>query len=214
MISKQPPTKSSLTAFLLLFTHSSTTSAFLPPISPHTPIPTQLHLEPNPTNPPSVPSSTTTRSQFLLGSTSLLLTLLPTPPAAALVKGNAPPPKFKSEERKCRNVEECQEYAEKQEALRLQREREEEAENGPIKPVVVVGEAVAVGPTGRGEGVKVGDVVEIYFKVLKLGKRSYDGLSGEGTVVFSRGYGLEDDEKPLVITRLHSLWGKIVLFKH
>eukprot|EP00804_Cyclotella_cryptica_P027210 CCRYP_017181-RD/>CCRYP_017181-RD protein AED:0.35 eAED:0.35 QI:0/0.75/0.6/1/0/0/5/1431/152 len=67
---------------------------------------------------------------------------------------------------------------------------------------------------GRGEGVKVGDVVEIYFKVLKLGKRSYDGLSGEGTVVFSRGYGLEDDEKPLVITRLHSLWGKIVLFKH
>jgi len=28
-----------------------------------------------------------------------------------------------------------------------------------------------------------------------LGKRSYDGLSGEGTVVFSRGYALEDDEK-------------------
>lgn len=35
---------------------------------------------------------------------------------------------------------------------------------------------------GRGEGVKRGDTVEIYFKVLKLGKRSYDGLSGEGTV--------------------------------
>lgn len=33
------------------------------------------------------------------------------------------------------------------------------------------------------------------YKVLKLGKRSFDGLSGEGTVVFSRGYGLEDDEK-------------------
>lgn len=43
--------------------------------------------------------------------------------------------------------------------------------------------------------VKKGDDVTIYFKVLKLGKRSYDGLSGEGTVVFSRGYGLEDDEK-------------------
>lgn len=41
---------------------------------------------------------------------------------------------------------------------------------------------------------KDGDEVEVYFKVLKLGKRSYDGLSGEGTVVFSRGYGLEDDE--------------------
>lgn len=42
---------------------------------------------------------------------------------------------------------------------------------------------------------KEGDEVTLYFKVLKLGKRSYDGLSGEGTVVFSRGYGLEDDEK-------------------
>eukprot|EP00980_Cylindrotheca_fusiformis_P006662 scaffold1390_cov138-Cylindrotheca_fusiformis.AAC.65 len=42
--------------------------------------------------------------------------------------------------------------------------------------------------------VKDGDEVEIYYRVLKLGKRSYDGLSGEGTVVFSRGYGLEDDE--------------------
>ena len=35
--------------------------------------------------------------------------------------------------------------------------------------------------------VKDGDEVRIYYKVLKLGKRSYDGLSGEGTVVFSRG---------------------------
>ena len=34
---------------------------------------------------------------------------------------------------------------------------------------------------------KEGDVVDIRYKVLKLGKRSYDGLSGEGTVVFSRG---------------------------
>merc|ERR1712125_227012 len=42
---------------------------------------------------------------------------------------------------------------------------------------------------------KPGSDVSVYFKVLKLGKRSYDGLSGEGTVVFSRGFGLEDDEK-------------------
>ena len=32
-----------------------------------------------------------------------------------------------------------------------------------------------------------GDEVMIRYKVLKLGKRSYDGLSGEGTVIFSRG---------------------------
>jgi len=42
--------------------------------------------------------------------------------------------------------------------------------------------------------VRDGDEVQLFYKVLKLGKRSYDGLSGEGTVVFSRGYGLEDDE--------------------
>lgn len=42
--------------------------------------------------------------------------------------------------------------------------------------------------------VKEGDIATVHYKVLKLGKRSYDGLSGEGTVVFSRGYGLEDDE--------------------
>mmetsp|Transcript_18761 Transcript_18761/g.40635 ORF Transcript_18761/g.40635 Transcript_18761/m.40635 type:complete len:153 (+) Transcript_18761:1439-1897(+) len=35
----------------------------------------------------------------------------------------------------------------------------------------------------------------MHYRVLKIGKRSYDGLSGEGTVVFSRGYALEDDEK-------------------
>ena len=43
--------------------------------------------------------------------------------------------------------------------------------------------------------VQEGDEITMYYKVLKLGKRSYDGLSGEGTVVFSCGYGLEDDEK-------------------
>lgn len=35
--------------------------------------------------------------------------------------------------------------------------------------------------------VKKGDYVTVHYKVLKLGKRSYDGVSGEGTVVFSRG---------------------------
>lgn len=53
-------------------------------------------------------------------------------------------------------------------------------------PVAKEGEAVSVA--------KEGDNAVIHYKVLKLGKRSFDGLSGEGTVVFSRGYGLEDDE--------------------
>ena len=35
---------------------------------------------------------------------------------------------------------------------------------------------------------KLGDTATIHYKVLKIGKRSYDGLSGEGTVVFSRSF--------------------------
>lgn len=111
----------------------------------------------------------------------------------ALVKGNAPPPKKgPSEERKCRNVEECQEMAER---LAAQADAEARANMVPAS-VTAQGtkyrelvEAPAGSPT-----VKVGQEATIYYKVLKLGKRSYDGLSGEGTVVFSRGYGLEDDE--------------------
>lgn len=40
---------------------------------------------------------------------------------------------------------------------------------------------------GDGRRIQEGDRVTLFFKTLKLGKRSYDGISGEGTVVFSRG---------------------------
>lgn len=122
-------------------------------------------------------------------------------PADALVKGVAPPPKRGSgaEKLKCTNVEECQAMADK----RADEERVKE-ESGP-PPLVTKGglkyRDSEVGTTtfdADGNDVSVtaqnGDDVNVYFKVLKLGKRSYDGLSGEGTVVFSRGYGLEDDE--------------------
>jgi hypothetical protein len=126
--------------------------------------------------------------------------------AHALVKGNAPPPPKKlssNEERKCRNVEECQEMAE-----RLAKKQDEEAKANMTPPSITargtryrdVVEAPASTSLEKDGSVliqqraKEGDRATIYFKVLKLGKRSYDGLSGEGTVVFSRGYGLEDDE--------------------
>eukprot|EP00536_Pseudo-nitzschia_multiseries_P001438 jgi/Psemu1/294395/fgenesh1_pm.18_\ len=122
-------------------------------------------------------------------------------PASALVKGVAPPPKKSAGEKvKCTNVEECQALADK----RADEERAKE-ESGP-PPLSTKGGVkyrdLEVGTTTldpeTGEDISVtagdGDDVSVYFKVLKLGKRSYDGLSGEGTVVFSRGYGLEDDE--------------------
>ena len=133
--------------------------------------------------------------------------------ADALVKGVAPPPKKSvggAEKLKCTNVEECQDMA----AIRDDLKAQEEAGGPP--PLVTKGgvkyrdisvsspEDNNASDKGGEEGnnsnsnsisaAQDGDDVSIYFKVLKLGKRSYDGLSGEGTVVFSRGYGLEDDE--------------------
>ncbi|KAL3773834.1 hypothetical protein ACHAW5_006431 [Stephanodiscus triporus] len=160
---------------------------------------------------------------FLLTSTSFPL------PSGALVKGNAPPPprrrrddndgsgeagggeQQQQQQAKCRNVEECQEIAEREETLRSMRDAER-ASSGP-KPRFAPGgtryldvlvEADGSGgddvkATGGEEAAaavaKSGDVATVHYKVLKIGKRSYDGLSGEDTVVFLHGYGLEDNKR-------------------
>lgn len=106
-------------------------------------------------------------------------------PAEALVKGVAPPPPKKSsgDKPKCTNVEECQAMAEKRE-----QELREQEEQGPPPKVTRTGIKYRDIEDGPGDvEVNDGDDVEIYYKVLKLGKRSYDGISGEATVVFSRG---------------------------
>jgi FKBP-type peptidyl-prolyl cis-trans isomerase len=119
--------------------------------------------------------------------------------ANALVKGVSPPPPKSSVEGgrpKCTNVEECQAAAE----LKEQQERERQEANQVPASIAAKGTRyrdIELGNENDGKNarvVKVGDEVTVYYKVLKLGKRSYDGLSGEGTVVFSRGYGYEDDE--------------------
>ena len=137
-----------------------------------------------PTNLHATHENLTRKNFVILTTASLASTLLPRP-SSALVKGNAPPPKKKPEEgeRKCRNVEECQEMAEKQEAARQQAAMQE-AEALGIKPVTVKGTKYLEVESGNGVKAKEGDNVEIYYKVLKLGKRSYDGLSGEGTVSY------------------------------
>jgi FKBP-type peptidyl-prolyl cis-trans isomerase len=133
------------------------------------------------------------RPEFIQAAAVSLASLITMPQNAdALVKGNAPPPKKGvSDERKCRNVEECQEMAD-----RLADKQQEEARANMV-PASLTKRGTAyrdVVEASAGAEAKVGDTATIYYKVLKLGKRSYDGLSGEGTVVFSRGYGLEDDE--------------------
>jgi len=113
-------------------------------------------------------------------------------PSYALVKGNAPPPKKTLEERKCRNVSECQEQAE---LTAAQQEEEMKAQMTPPK-VTTLGtryrdmesalDIHSLGP--EGVTVQAGNTISVRYKVLKLGKRSYDGLIGEGTVIFSRGW--------------------------
>jgi hypothetical protein len=67
------------------------------------------------------------------------------------------------------------------EAMRAREAAEAAAASG-VKPVVVEGTRYLEVEGGSGKSVTRGDKVEVYYKVLKLGKRSYDGLSGEGTV--------------------------------
>lgn len=136
-----------------------------------------------------------TRLSFLQSATSACVALCIQPESSsALVKGNAPPPKKgPSEERKCRNVEECQEMAER---LASQKEQEERANMVPASVTSKGTRYRELTEAKEGSRVaKMGDEATIFYKVLKLGKRSYDGLSGEGTVVFSKGFGLEDDEE-------------------
>lgn len=123
------------------------------------------------------------------------LVVLSSPPSTfALVKGNAPPVKKKeiSQKLTCTNVEECEEQRD-----RLQQQQIETIGESTT-PLRVTSSGTRFKVLQEGDGdqvVEVGDVAAIRYKVLKIGKRSSDGLSGEGTVVFSKGYGLEDNEQ-------------------
>jgi len=117
-------------------------------------------------------------------------------PAQALVKGNAPPPKKSATTAlKCTNVDECQKIAEQKEQ-ELKEERELNSTPTLVTKKGTRYKDLELGDPDKGV-VEDGNEVTLIYKVLKLGKRSYDGISGEGTVVFSRGYGLEDDETAL-----------------
>lgn len=141
---------------------------------------------------------TKSRKAFIKSISSLvalpLVSFLPSlsSPSNALVQGIAPPPKKGQKERKCINVEECQEMAE-----RLAQKEADEArkESTPFLTTAKGTRYLEISDGNLNSNtVKENDSVAIKYKVLKAGKRSYDGISGEGTIVFSRGYGLEDDE--------------------
>ena len=116
-------------------------------------------------------------------------------PCSALIKGSAPPEggfsakKNKPKERRCSNIDECEALGEKaqvqiDEASGVNLGYERTSGGDRYRDVE--------GGSGAREA-RAGDSVSIRYRVMRLGTRARDGLSGEGQTIFSLGYG-EDDE--------------------
>ena len=117
--------------------------------------------------------------------------LRPPQPAHALIKGSAPPPKMSGpKERKCKSIDECEALGAKREQEMLASERTdfERTSGGDRYRDLIVG---AEGSKAAAEG----DAVEIRYRVMRLGTKARDGLSGEGQTIFSFGYGEDEDKE-------------------
>lgn len=109
-------------------------------------------------------------------------------PARALIKGSAPPPKMAVKERKCKSIDECEALGEKAKAEAAAGERTdfERTKGGDRYRDLTV---------GNGKTVAEGDAIEIRYRVMRLGTKARDGLSGEGQTIFSYGYGEDEDKE-------------------
>ena len=120
------------------------------------------------------------RRVFVLSPIPFLL--LPSE-SKALVTGNAPPAKRKGPAKvTCKTIDECEEIG-------RQREQKIEEEVGGavlLDGVHQIGD-VRFGDVKIGEGEMVGEGrLTVNLTVLKPGKRSFDGLSGAGTTIFTK----------------------------
>ncbi|CAN0340300.1 unnamed protein product, partial [Laminaria digitata] len=141
----------------------------------------------------------TGRGEFLsrlaagAGAGAALAAVFPVQPADALVKGNSPPAG----------------YNKKRGSGSGNGEREAEVtadatagDKDPSRTFSVTKTGVRFKDLkiGSGKEVKPFEVVDVRYRVEKLGKRSYDGISGETQSVFSLGYGDDDDKEGDVLT--------------
>ena len=109
--------------------------------------------------------------------------------AAALVKGSAPPPKLAGpKERKCKSIDECEALGEAERAAK------DEGADVSIERTVG-GDRYRDISVGDGTSAKAGDYVELRYRVMRLGTKARDGLSGEGQTIFSLGFGEDDDKE-------------------
>eukprot|EP00285_Hemiselmis_virescens_P016121 CAMPEP_0173382904 /NCGR_PEP_ID=MMETSP1356-20130122/5434_1 /TAXON_ID=77927 ORGANISM="Hemiselmis virescens, Strain PCC157" /NCGR_SAMPLE_ID=MMETSP1356 /ASSEMBLY_ACC=CAM_ASM_000847 /LENGTH=278 /DNA_ID=CAMNT_0014337497 /DNA_START=81 /DNA_END=917 /DNA_ORIENTATION=- len=117
--------------------------------------------------------------------------------ASALVKGVAPPEGYgkgkEPGEKRITNMQEAREAGAKREASMFEGQ-ESNFEKTPS------GDRFRDKKVGTGAEVKMGSEVDIKYRVLRLGKRSRDGLGGEASLVMSYGYGEDDDKETDVKT--------------
>lgn len=120
---------------------------------------------------------------------ALALTMSPSPSWAIIPGAMTPPKKMKKVDRpKCASIDEC-------EALGEQREKEMFANERTDFERTAGGDRIRDLITGEGtKAAAQGDTVDIRYRVMRLGPRARDGLSGEGQTIFSLGFG-EDDDK-------------------
>lgn len=117
--------------------------------------------------------------------------------ARALVKGNAPPGGYGigknlsgAKAEKCSSRQECEEAG---------RAKEEKAYGQTAEATYSKTSSGArykdLTEGSKADGVAAaGDLVRVRYKVMRSGKRSSDGLSGEASTIFSWGFGDEDSE--------------------
>ena len=133
----------------------------------------------------AIVQSSLCRRDMFLAAAGALATSRPAP-ASALIKGSAPPPKMAPKERKCKSIDECEAMGEKTKAEAAANERTDfQRTSGGDRFRDLV--------EGSGNVAKEGDAVEIRYRVMRLGTKARDGLSGEGQTIFSLGYGEDDD---------------------
>jgi len=91
-------------------------------------------------------------------------------------------------ERKCKSIDECEALGEKERAAQsagLDTTIERTAGGDRYRDLTV----------GDGNAVGKGDAVEIRYRVMRLGTKARDGLTGEGQTIFSYGFGEDDDKE-------------------
>ncbi|CAE8702718.1 unnamed protein product, partial [Polarella glacialis] len=119
----------------------------------------------------------------------------------ALVKGNLPPKTYGlgkqfAQAADCINVSDCAEIGRQkaQEEFGVAKDM-----TFQMTPDKVRYKDMVAGVPANGVA-KLGDNLQLKYKVMRQGKRAYDGLSGEASTIFSLGFGEDDGPKDAFLT--------------